>query len=118
MNIILLLIVVFLTLGVLWLSVQCFPGDAGNTSELQSRIDRLREENQALLRDKLNLRNEVFELGMALAKCVKAMKRIEMLRPSYFSTDHIGIASSALDCIQIPDDQLPARCYPDEADDG
>ena len=118
MNIILLLIVVFLTLGVLWLSVQCFPGDAGNTSELQSRIDRLREENQALLRDKLNLRNEVFELGMALAECVKALREIEIIRPSDFSADHIRTASAALDRIQIPNDQLPTRCYPDEADDG
>ena len=92
--------------------------------ELQSRIDLLYEEQKILLHEARQLRIAVdrrgewnVSLGMALAECVKALREIEIIRPSDFSADHIRTASAALDRIQISKDQLPTRCYPGETDD-
>ncbi len=77
------------------LLVQCIACPPQGADELQSRID---------------------SLEMALAESVKALRTIGD-SPLPFAAHHV-IAQSTLDRIQIPDDQLPTRCYPREADDG
>ncbi len=122
------LVVVFLMLGVAWLITQCWT--CPNSDANRSRIDRLREENQALLKLEHKYIHEAYNqreinarrndrnhcLSMALAECVKALREIENLNSPNVS--HGYVARAALGRLQIPDDQLPTQGYPDEADDG
>ena len=105
------------------LLVQCIACPAQDADELQSRIDRLHEENQELLKLERKYIHEAYNqrqinarrndrnhgLSMALAESVKALREI---RDPTNSGPRWRIAGRALDRIQIPDDQLPTRCYP------
>ncbi len=133
MTIALALTVVIMALGILWFGVQCWRCPAQDADLLQSRIDRLHEENQALLKLEHKYIHEAYNqqeinarrndrnhcLSMALAECVKALREIQELpqfgTPSWKFKD---LAEAALNRLQIPDDQLPTQGYPDEADDG
>ena len=130
MTIALALTVVIMALGILWFGVQCWRCPAQDADLLQSRIDRLHEENQALLKLEHKYIHEAYNqqeinarrndrnhcLSMALAECVKALREIENLNSPNVS--HGYVARAALGRLQIPDDQLPTQGYPDEADDG
>ncbi len=110
-------------LGVAWLVVQCWKCPAQDADELQSRIDRLHEEQKVLLHEACQLRIAVdrrgdwnVSLSRALGECLKGLREIG--HGEGCGSNHKFIANDALDRIQIPDDQLPTQGYPEEATDG
>ncbi len=59
----------------------------------------------------------VDSLEMALAECVQALRTIkETPRVGAFGWEFQDLAVETLNRLQIPDDQLPTRCYFGEAD--